>query len=232
VAKQKLIDTQDQIANLRAQIKQFEAQEFAAEAQPNQDDADVRGRISSQQRDLAEAEKELAMAEKVVSPYAGQVLELKVYPGSTVTTGQPILSIQPDAQALELVAYIPSLQAKEMKNGMEVQISPSNVKREEYGFIRGEVGYVSDYPATPAALMRNFQNESLTAALTGTSPVTEVRVALTVDPSTPSGFQWSTSKGPPIVITSGTICAVQVVTHRQKPIGLVIPFIKDKLGLS
>lgn len=232
VAKQKLIDTEDQIASLHAQIKQFDAQKFAAETQPHQDDADMRTRIANQERDLAEAEKELSLAEKVVSPYAGQVLELKVYPGSTVTTAQPILSIQPDAQTLEVVAYLPSMQAKESKAGMEAQISPSTIKREEYGFIKGEVVYVSDYPATPAALMRNFQNESLSAALGSSGPVTEIRIALNPDSSTFSSFQWSTSKGPKIAITSGTLCTVQVVTHRQRPITLVLPYVKEKLGIS
>jgi HlyD family secretion protein len=232
VSKQKLIDTRDQIAGLHAQIKQFEAQKFTADTQPNQDDADMRTRISQQQRDLAEAQKELALAENVVSPYAGQVLELKVSPGASVIAGQPALSIQPDAQNLELVAYLPSLQAKDTKAGMDAQVSPSNIKREEYGFIRGVVTHVSDYPATPAALMRNFENETLSAALSTAGPVTEVRIALNTSLDTPSGFQWSTSKGPPVLLTSGTLCTVQVVTRQQRPITLVLPYMKDKLGVN
>jgi HlyD family secretion protein len=232
VARQKLIDTQDQIGSLRAQIKQFEAQRFAAESQPQQDDSEMRIRISNQQRLLLEAEKELSLAEQVVTPYAGQVLELKVYPGNSVNAAQPILSIQPDANTLELVAYLPSLLAKDTRVGMEVQVSPSNVKREEYGFIWGQVGYGSDYPATPAAVMRNFQNESLSAALTGSSAVSEIRVALKVDGSTPSGFQWSTSKGPAVALTSGTLCTAQVVTRRERPITLFLPYVKKVLGLG
>jgi HlyD family secretion protein len=232
VARQKLIDVQDQISALRAQIKQVEAQRFAAESQPQQDDAEIRARISNQQRLLEEAAKQLSLAERVVTPYAGQVLELKVYPGGLVNAAQPILSIQPDAKMLELVAYLPSLQAKDTRVGMDVQISPSNIKREEYGFIVGQVAYVSDYPATPAALMRNFQNESLSAALTSAGAITEIRVVLKSDPGTTSGFQWSTSRGPAVAITSGTLCTVQVVTRREKPITLVLPYMKKALGLS
>ena len=146
--------------------------------------------------------------------------------------GEPIVSIQADAQNLELVAYVPSLQAKDIKNGMGVQVSPSTVKREEYGFMKGEVVYVSDYPATAAALMRNFENESLAKALSSSGPVTEVRVALNSDRSTSSGFQWSTAKGPAITITSGTICGVQIVTRRQPPASLVFPYIRKKLGVG
>jgi HlyD family secretion protein len=230
--RQKLVAIQDQIANLKAQEKQIDAQRFSVESQPLEEDADMQIRISSLRRDLAGAEQELSLAENVVTPYGGEVLELKVSPGGNVSMGAPILSIQPDAQSLELVAYLPSSQAKETKVGMEAQVSPSAVKREEYGFIRAEVTYVSNFPATSAALMRNFENESLARALSSTGPVTEVRINLRPDPRTPSGFQWSTSKGPNLALSGGTICTVQVVTKRQKPITLMFPYIKEKLGLS
>jgi len=230
--KQKVVGIQDQIASLKAQLKQIDAQKFTIESAPQQDDVQMRERIANSQRELAAAEKELSTAENVVSPYDGQVLELRTSTGTTVGIGEPILSIQPDAQNLELVAYLPSAQAKDTKLGMEVQISPSTIKREEYGFMKGEVEYVADYPATPAALMRNFANETLARTLTATGAMTEVHVALKHDPRTPSGFNWSTSRGPDILLSSGTICTVQIVTKRQKPITLLLPYMKEKLGLS
>jgi HlyD family secretion protein len=92
--------------------------------------------------------------------------------------------------------------------------------------------YVSDYPVTSAALMRNFQNEMLVTALTANGPVTEIRVVLEVDPSVSSGFHWSTPKGAPVVISSGTICNIDIVTRRQKPATLALPYAKEKLGLG
>jgi|HubBroStandDraft_6_1064221.scaffolds.fasta_scaffold01877_1 HlyD family secretion protein len=231
-AKQKLITLQDEIAAQKAQIKQFDAQEFTLKSQPQQEDAEMRAHISSLERDMAGMEEELTMTENVVSPYGGEVLELEVYPGSTVAAAQPVLSIQPDEQSLELLAYLPSSQVKDARRGMEVQVSPSVVKREEFGFMQGEVTYVSNFPATNAALMRNFENEPLVVSLTNAGPVTEIRVALKPNPHTPSGFSWSTPRGPSISITSGTICSVQIVTHRQRPISLLFPYIKDKFGLS
>jgi HlyD family secretion protein len=230
-ARQKLVDITDQISNLQAQVKQLQAQKFAISSQPQQDEAEMRTQISALQRDLAGMRQDLSIAQTVVTPYAGEVLELKVYPGSTVAAGEPVLSVQPDQQNLEVLAYLPSSQAKEVKEGMEAQVSPSNVKREEYGFIRGTVSYISDYPVTTAALMRNFENESLVTALSKAGPVTEVRVNLDRDPTT-TRFIWSNSKGPAVSITSGTICAVQIVTRKQQPITLVFPYIKKKLGLS
>lgn len=231
-ARQKLVGIQDQIEEVRAHLKQLDAQRFSLESQPQQEDLEMRLRVSSLERSLAGIEKELSMAQNVVSPYAGEVLELKVYPGSSVVEGQSIVSIQPDRQNLELLAYVAAAQAKDVKTGMEVQVAPSSAKREEYGFMTGKVTFVADYPATSAALMRNFQNELLVSALSSSGPVTELRVALDPDESTPSGFRWSSSRGPLITISSGTICNVQIVTHRQKPITLVLPYVKERLGLD
>src|SRR5207248_816160 len=112
---------------------------------------------------------------------------------------------------------------------MRVQISPSTVRREEYGFMRGRVVYVSDYPATSAALMRNFQNEALVTALTSQGPVTEVRVEMATNSKTPSGFEWSSPQGPPSIITSGSLCSAEIVTREQRPIALLFPSLKAKL---
>ena len=215
--KQKLVSVRGQIASLRARATQLDAQEFAAQAVPVQEDADMQSRTSAIERELAGMEKQLNMSENVVSPYAGQVLELKVDAGGTVAEGQPVLSIQPDVHHLELLAYLPSLQAKDIKNGMEAQISPSTIKREEFGFMKGKVLYVSDYPATSAAMMRDFQNETLVTSLTQSGPVTEIVVDLELDRNAPSGFRWSTSQvQPPVVISGGTICTVEMVTRQAK----------------
>jgi HlyD family secretion protein len=229
--RQKLIALQDQMASLSAQLKRIDADKFTTESQPQQEDVEMLSRISSLQRELAGAEKQLSMAENVTSPYGGEVIEVKILPGSSVSEGEPILSIQPEMQNLELVAYLPSSQAKETNTGMEAQISPASIKREEYGFMRGKVVYVANFPATQAAVMRNFENDSLSRSLIGAGPVTEVRIAITSNPHTVSGFQWSTARGPAVALTSGTICSVNVVTRRQKPIVLLFPYMKSKIGL-
>lgn len=230
--KKNLVNTQGQIAQLEAQIKQFEAQEFQGQAQVTQARADMQQRISDLERNLAGLHKELEMASNVISPHSGQVIELKVVPGGSVAAGQPILSLQPDSEELDVLVYLPSEKAKAVTPGMEAQISPSTVKREEYGFMRGKVTFVAAFPATPASVNRNFENQSLVQKLLGSGPVTEVRVNLDRDADTVSGYKWSSRSGPPITITSGTICTAQIVTREQRPMSLVFPYIKEKLGVS
>jgi HlyD family secretion protein len=229
--RQDLALLDEQIDGLRVQLKQLDSQEFTAKSEPDQSDSALQTSIAAIERDIASLQKEMSIAETVVSPSGGEVVEVKVYPGSAVTVGQPLLSVQPDKDALEVIAYLPAAYSKDTRLGLEVQVSPLNIKREEYGFLKGEVTFIADYPATPEALMRNFENQTLVEALTRSGPVTEVHALLRPDASTFSGFQWSTSAGPPIKLSSGTICLVQIVTKRQVPVTLVFPYLKKKLGM-
>jgi len=229
--KQKKVTLEGQVAAAQAQIKQLDAQKFTAENQPKENDIDMQARVTDLQRNLASLEKDLSTTSNVVSPYAGQVLELKVYRGSAVSEGTPIVSIQPGAGKLEGLVYLSAIEAKNVRPGMEAQITPGTVRREEYGYMTGKVAFVAAYPATPAAMMSTLENEPLTHSIASAGPVTEVRLEL--EPAgTPSGFKWSSRQGPPMPISSGTLCSAQIVTQHDKPITLVFPLMKEKLGVN
>jgi HlyD family secretion protein len=230
--QQKLVSLAGQIETQRAKIKQIDADIFNAKAQPVQSDAQAKNAVAEMQRNLDAMHEQLEMISNVISPYAGQVVELKTVQGTLVAAGSPILSIQPQETALEVIVYLPSEKAKAVSPGMEAEVSPSIVKREEYGFIKGKVTYVADFPATPAAMMRNFENPTLVQSLVGAGPVTELRLIMDSDPNSYSGFKWSSGKGPPIKLSSGTICTALIVTHVQSPVSLLLPYVKGKLGLG
>jgi HlyD family secretion protein len=231
-ARQSLTAIEDQIAAVHARVQELDAEEFATRANVQQGDAEKQIGIQDLQRNLHEIENQLEIAQNVVSPYGGEVLEVKVSPGATVALGDPILSIQPDVQELQALLYLPASQAKDVHPGMEVKLSPSNVKPEEFGFIRGRVVYIADFPDTPAELMRNFENEVLVRSLTNEGPVTELRVEMLKNIKTPSGYQWSSSKGPNIVLSGGTMCTAEVITRWQKPVTLVFPALRRALGAT
>jgi HlyD family secretion protein len=230
--QQKLVGINGQIESLKAKIKRIEADQYTARTDPERFDEEMQARIAELARNLAGLEREMEINSRVISPYEGQVIEMKAVPGSLVAAGGPILAIQPEGNALEVLVYVSSLQAKAVEPGMEAEISPSTVKREEFGFIRGKVVYVGEFPASFDALMRNFQNETLSRSIMAGGPVTELRVNLERDAKSRSGYHWSSSRGPAITITSGTLCTVQVITRQQSPASLLFPLLKGKLGLS
>jgi len=69
------------------------------------------------------------------------------------------------------------------------------------------------------------------ADLMDKGPLLRVDVALAEDPETPSGYRWSSSTGPPLQITSGTLASGSVIVRESRPIDLVIPKIRENLGL-
>jgi HlyD family secretion protein len=231
-ARQSLATIDDRVAAVHAQVQELDAEAFANRAKVQQGDAEKRIAIEDLQRNVHEIENQLEIAQNVVSPYGGEILEVKVSPGATVALGDAILSIQPDVQDLQALLYLPASQAKAVRPGMEVRLSPSNVKPEEYGFVRGRVVYISDFPDTPAELMHNFENEVLVRALTNEGPVTELRVEMLKDSKTPSGYQWSSSKGPNLMLSGGTMCTAEVITRWQKPVALVFPALRRTLGAT
>ena len=114
---------------------------------------------------------------------------------------------------------------------MKAQIAPTTVKREKYGFIQGRIAAVSPLPATEAGIMRILNNRLLVQQVMGQQAPFVVEVALEIDPRTTSGFRWSSPQGPPLSIDSGTMCEVRVVVRQERPIALVIPFLKSYLGV-
>lgn len=231
-AQHKAAALQNEIARRRARIDQLQAERFVTEGDPQDADAAARARVAELERRLAALRAEFRDSTTVVSTYGGEVLEVKTYLGAQVVAGSPLVAIQPRERRIEALAYVPSAQAKMVRPGMEAQLSPSTVRREEHGFLRATVLEVSSYPLTPLALTRRFENESLTATLTGAGPVTEVRLALFAEAAEVSGYGWSTPRGPGVALSSGTLCEVLIVTRRQRPVSLILPLWRERLGLS
>jgi HlyD family secretion protein len=228
-AKQKLTSIQADVSRRRAQLTQLDAQQYQTESEPEQVRADSQARITDLERRLAELNKEMSVAANVLSPFAGEVIEVKAQAGSFVGAGAPLVTIQPIGNDVEALVYIPAERAKEIAPGMEVRLSPTTMKREEFGHIKAKVRSVAEFPSSEAALMRSLQNETLVKALAPDGAVTEVRVELERDPSTPTGYKWSSSKGPRASISAGTLCTADVTTRQQTPLSLIFLMLRKKL---
>jgi HlyD family secretion protein len=225
-AQQKVVELQSGVDKNRAQLVAIEAQRFGLQSQPEISRRDAQLHVEELERQLQTLEQQKTLSTQVVSPFSGEVVELKVYEGAVAVAGTPVLSLQPAIGQLEAVAFVPTADAKRILPGMIAQVSPSTIKREEYGYLRGRVTYVSDFPTTDAAAMRTFENQSLVNALKSQGVANEVRVTLERS-SNASGYTWSSRKTPNQVISSGTLCTIEVVTRERRPIELVMPFLKS-----
>ena len=186
--------------------------------------------VRDAERKIKTLEGQLAANSIIRSTHAGRVVEMTVTRGALVGPPTRVVSLEPLDAKLTGVLYIPSGEGKKAAPEMEVRVSPSTVKAEEYGFMKGVVRSVSTYPATPEGLMLTLRNEALVKELTGGSAPLEVVVDL-IETDNESGYQWSSPKGPPVGIFGGTMCTGSIIIDRRRPISYVIPMVKEKLGM-
>ncbi len=188
-------------------------------------------RIREEESELDALRLELAQSSTVLSPYAGHVREIRTDVGQIVGAGQAVVSVEMADAPLQAVIYVPT-EGKSIQPGMEARVSPATVRREEYGFMVGEVTFVSPQPATRQGMQRTLGNEILVEQLSAIGAPFLVRIDLIGAPETVSGFRWSSSEGPPQSVESGTTVSVDVVVDERRPISLVIPIFRSAMGVG
>lgn len=224
-------ELENTLSSIQSQLVQLDAEQFKAQALVDEVRRDGERQLAEQRLSMGLLEGQLALHTEVRSPYSGQVTEIQTPVGALTTAGGPVLTLQPLRDELEIVAFFPAQRAKEIAVGMAAQVVPAMVKVEEFGFLHGTVRSVSEFPSTDSHVVRVFQNQALAAAVAG-GPVHEVRIALQREPSTPSGFRWSSRQGAPVTLTPATLCHVKVVTREQAPVTLIVPGLRALLGLG
>jgi HlyD family secretion protein len=128
---------------------------------------------------------------------------------------------------MQVVAYIPVVDAKKVLPGMKAQVSPSTVKQEEFGAIMGTVTGVAEFPSTQQSLRGILVNDELIRTIANVEGPVEVRIDLERDANASSGYKWTSSGGPPMQISSGTVGSVMVITNDQMPISMILPWLKS-----
>lgn len=239
ITRQRLLDTKENINSTLEQIEidrnnlkaltikavQFEEQKRRALQQSELDLAQEKRRLQRMKLDLKDRTQ-------VVSPYTGRVLEVAIDEGKRVEAGEPIIRMElsgASIKKLEAILFVSPEVGKRVTVGMNVNIAPTTVKEEQYGFMIGKVTYVAAFPSSRQAMLRILQNEDLVQTLSAGSAPIQIYTDLIPDPNTPSGFKWSSKQGPPMRVFSGTLCKASIVVTEQAPITLLIPAAKKAL---
>ena len=239
VTKQDLIDIKEQINSTelnidksRNDLKKLSIKRLDDKHQREEDLLDIQQQIETQNQKIFSLEEKLDRNTNITSPYTGIVLEIMVDVGQVTEQTKPILSLELTGESfkhLESVIYVAAANGKKVKTGMDVQVSPTTVKAEEYGFIKGKVSTVGEFPSTEEGMMRVLQNSNLVEMLSGNSAPIEIFAELLINEKTVSGYEWSSPKGPPLKIHGGTICTTSITVEKQPPISLVIPLLRKYL---
>jgi len=230
------LDGLNSIDELKTKIAEISIRETRLTQEIFEKSLDGKNRIEEVRRQIAQLEKELEDKSTITSEYNGRVLEVNVVPGQLISNGTRLgaIEIQEEDQQLVSLVYFADKDGKQIKEGMQVQVTPSLVKRERYGGIVGTVTKVSPFPVTLNEMKTIIGSEniakSLGDSLNGKAPI-QVFATLETDPNTFSGYKWSSSDGPALKLSSGTTTEVRVKVGEVAPISYVIPMLRSVTGI-
>ncbi|GAX37852.1 NHLP bacteriocin system secretion protein [Nodularia sp. NIES-3585] len=219
------------LQEVNTQLAKLDQEELEAQINRKNNIADVR-------RKIAQLDTEISLKSQIISDYDGKILELSVVPGQIVSGGSRLGSINSQGTDAKLtsVIYFADRDGKQIQAGMQVQVTPSLVKRERFGGILGKVQTVTPFPVTVQDMSTMIGNQNLAENLAqslvsagGNAPVQVFAELETAD--TNSGYQWSSSTGPNIQLSPGTTVQVRVKVGEIAPIAYVIPVFKSITGI-
>lgn len=245
--RQSLLAAQDQQERLAIDqaVLQSRARQLSFQDQEEQRGLDgERGQLAMQ---VAEAERELALLRKqqhelmqVRAPHAGTVIEVKTQNGLALAQGGEIATIErsdgndtgtaPARAPLMALVFVRAAEGKLVRGGMTAEITPTNVKRQEFGYIRANIASVADFPSSRAAIAQRLGNTDVAHELAGAGVATQLQATLLARPD--GTYQWSGAARLPPTVYSGSMCGAEIVVREQHPIDLLWPMLKKIAGVN
>ena len=197
----------------------------AEQAQTATSYEDMRARTAQ----LASAKEEYHHQAQVISPYNGIISSQRLRAGEIVQAGAPLYDVDvKESQDLISVVFVPALTGNKLKPGSTIQVSPGAIDSSLYGSLMGTVLELSPYPVTSDRVVYWTGNKEFANWIMQKcgGAIMEVRVELTRDQDTKSGYLWTTLLGPDEEIKEGMTCTATAIVDRRSPAAYAF----DKLG--
>ena len=138
----------------------------------------------------------------------------EVYPGYEIARYSP--SVDGELMAL---CYVPVTEARNIRSGMEMQISPVGVDTQQCGHMTGVVVSVGEYAASVSNMAYVLGADNQLAELfIAAGPVVAVACEIKSDQNSSNGFHWSNAKGKTLTISNGTLFSAKLITDEYAPI--------------
>jgi HlyD family secretion protein len=240
-----LYSAQHELYRTQVQLQQLDITSFQAGVRRRQTRSDREEQLQQAQHQLEYLSNLFTLNSEVHSPCRGEILEVMVNRGDLISASTPVLSLQGTTNELIARLFLSSADGKRLSSSVqrsrgrfayrsdtartasgqsEALVAPVSVRKEEFGLMRGTVVEVSEYPVTPQGMLRILQNPTLVAEFTQAGAPIEVTVRL-FRTNSESSYVWTSGKGPPTKITSGTLCDATITIARRAPISLVLPIL-------
>jgi HlyD family secretion protein len=253
-SREKLYQIKDDLNKGTARIAELELEATKGESARSRAQLERTLKIRQLKTRLALDHDKLTRTSRIVSAVNGNVAQVLSSRGELVHDGSPIVLLHvprgeqnndDDGPNYESIVFVPAGEGKKIELYDPVEVSPATVKREEHGFIMGQVVAVSDLPATRLAMEAALEHPELVDAfLKRYAPGVLLRVHVKLDESeapapAKSGapaagrlnhFRWSSSSGLAQPLKTGTMCQAAIVVEKRSLISLILPWTKTVVG--
>lgn len=137
---------------------------------------------------------------------------------------ETLAEIIPDTKSAvntELITFVEYKDLRSLKPGLEVQVTPVDLHREDYGYIRGHITSVNHFPTSIDEAKRESSVRNFVDNIFPTQTAYEVRLVVDRNKDNPRQLDWSRQQSSDIRLSSMSFCNVQIITDR-KPVYRVI----------
>lgn len=181
----------------------------------------------------------LVQQQLVFAPSKTYLDQIMAENGESVSRGQELLKLseQKLSSTILVPVFLGSNEAAQVRAGMTALATPAGYKRAEVGGIRARVVYKSRLPGTLATVTSRVGIRSLAQEIMRQEP-SPTLVILALERANHSGgknsggYLWSSRSDLPFPPTPGTQLDVEITSRWVRPIELVLPSLKQLLGLT
>jgi HlyD family secretion protein len=193
----------------------------------------LQDRLGEATRKLAALDDKLAKTSVVTSTVSGKVEDVSIDVGDLVRFGTVAITVEnaPSGQDAGLTAgiLVTLSDGKKLRPGMRAQVEVSSIRKDVFGSVEARVRSIASVPTTPESLRRVLRNDELARKIEAGGPGYLAVVDLVRDPTTPSGYRWTSSRGPQDGLSVGTTVKADVEVERVAVLSLLMPAVKKLL---
>ncbi|MGO4675481.1 NHLP bacteriocin system secretion protein [Bosea sp. 2YAB26] len=229
--RERLFAARESISRARTELLSLDASLQTLRHQTDQERAALDRQLRDAEGQRAQSHLSENLATTIVARSDGTITTNEAGDHALVSAGQKLMVIEQGGPRLDALLYVPADSGKEVKLGMEVRLSPSTAKKEEYGSLIGTVIQVDDSPENEAALTHRLGNPDLARLFTKAGPPLQLVVRINPGSGGPDSYAWTSKRSEQIELASTTLVDGQVTVKSGRPISLFIPALRRFVGL-
>jgi HlyD family secretion protein len=162
-----------------------------------------------------------ALSVSTVTAIRDGVVIQSLQSGTSFKAGESLAWLLPQTRQMtgrEILCYVKYQDLRKLKTGQQVQVTPANMERENWGYALGKIVGIEQYPTTRQEIVGRVKLDPLAAFIQDGQAVYEVRVLLE---EKDGALVWSRGKSRNVSVGNGALCNIQIITER-KPVWRVL----------